>query len=84
MDNVECHPSVHGLIRLQHGMTHHGVEFTVFHHLLQEFDDNFRAWADQDLTFATLLSVEDASKAVVEHRNAHHPGGRNKQPVMRA
>mmetsp|Transcript_19810 Transcript_19810/g.47458 ORF Transcript_19810/g.47458 Transcript_19810/m.47458 type:complete len:128 (+) Transcript_19810:484-867(+) len=46
---------------------------TVLHHLLQEFDDDFGARTDHNLALATLLSIEDAAKAVIEHGHTHHP-----------
>ena len=46
---------------------------TVLHHLLQELNDDLGGRTDQYLTLATLLGIEDAAKAVVQHRDAHHP-----------
>ena len=50
-----------------------GVLRTVLHHLLQELNDDLGGRTDQHLALATLLGVEDAAKAVVQHRDAHHP-----------
>lgn len=44
----------------------------MLHHLLQEFHDHLGGWPHQDLALATLLGIEDAAKAVVEHRDTHH------------
>ena len=46
---------------------------TVLHHLLQELDDDLGRRTDQHLALAALLGIEDAAKAVVQHRDAHHP-----------
>ena len=45
----------------------------MLHHLLQELDDDLGGGADQHLALATLLGIEDAAQAVVQHRDAHHP-----------
>ena len=50
-----------------------GVLRTVLHHLLQELHDDLGGRTDQHLALATLLGIEDAAKAVVQHRDAHHP-----------
>ena len=46
---------------------------TVLHHLLQELHDDLGRRTDQHLALAALLGIEDAAKAVVQHRDAHHP-----------
>ena len=44
-------------------------------HHTQEFDDDFRARADQDLALASLLGVVDGLERIVEDRCARHDGG---------
>ena len=41
-------------------------------HDLEELDHDLRHRADEDLALATLLRVEDAAEAVVQHRHTHH------------
>ena len=43
--------------------------------LTQELDNDLRAWSDQDLALASLLSVVDALERIVEDRSASHSGG---------
>ena len=41
----------------------HDLEFadvSMFHHHFQKSDDNFAAWSEQNLTFATFFSIVDA------------------------
>ena len=57
----------------EHSVRLGGVLRTVLHHLLQELHDDLGGRTDQHLALATLLGIEDAAKAVVQHRDAHHP-----------
>merc|ERR1719324_1795163 len=45
---------------------------SVLLHHLQELDDHLRAWPDKDLTFSSLLSIDNAIQAVTEHTDSHH------------
>merc|ERR1711928_173801 len=40
-------------------------DVAMFHHNGQEFDDNFGAWSDQHLAFATFLGVVDRVKGKI-------------------
>lgn len=40
------------------------ADVAVLHHHSQELDDNLRAWAQQNLTFATFLSIVDALQGI--------------------
>ena len=46
----------------------------MFHHDSQEFDDDFGAWSDQNLTFTTFLSIVDWVKSIGENIHANHFG----------
>lgn len=41
-------------------------------HHLQEFDDDFGIWPDQDLTFSTLLRIHNVVQAIAQHTDSHH------------
>lgn len=45
---------------------------TMFHHDSQKFDDDFGAWAQQNLAFATFLSVVDAFQGIGQNIHSHH------------
>lgn len=53
----------------------------MFHHNGQEFDDNFGAWSDQHLAFATFLSVVDRVKGIGEDIHANHSGTLDQGPM---
>jgi hypothetical protein len=41
-------------------------------HQLKETNDDFAGWAYDDLSFASLLSVDDALEAISQHTHTHH------------
>ncbi len=47
----------------------------MFHHDLQEFDDDFGYRADEYLTMSTLLGVGDGVETLVQNRDEHHLAG---------
>ena len=44
-------------------------------HNAQEFDDDLRAWSDQDLSLPGLLGVVDGIERIVEDTCFDHLGG---------
>jgi len=49
---------------------------TMLLHNAQEFDDDLRAWSDQDLSLPGLLGVVDGIERIVEDTCFDHLGGR--------
>jgi hypothetical protein len=52
---------------------------TVFLHGAEEFDDNLRAWSDQNLALSSLFGVVDALQRIVEDGCLDHDGGRGSE-----
>lgn len=46
-------------------------QLTMLLHNRQELDHDLRRWTAQNLTLATLFSINDGLEAVVEDRDAH-------------
>jgi hypothetical protein len=47
-------------------------DVAVLLHQLEETDDDFACWTDDDLSFASLLCIDDAFEAVCQHTHSHH------------
>lgn len=45
---------------------------TVFHHALQEFDNDLGRRANENLSLSTLLGVGDVTQSVVEDGHENH------------
>ena len=56
----------------------------MLHHDLKELDDDLGGRPAHDLAEATLLSVADALKGIVENTNAHHCCCREKRRTRSA
>lgn len=50
---------------------------------LEELDNDLGGWSDQDLALASLLSVVDALKSVIENGGSDHFGGGTKDSGWR-
>src|SRR4051812_31011213 len=44
----------------------------MFHHHTQEFDDDLRAWANQNLAFSSPLSIHHAYQTIIQNTHAYH------------
>lgn len=49
-------------------------QHTVFLHGLKEFDNNLRAWSDQNLALSSFLGIIDTFQRIVEDRSLDHDG----------
>jgi hypothetical protein len=55
----------------------------MLHHHRQKADNDFGAWPNEDLAFASLLSIVDALESICQDVHAHHDGcSGNTRPVM--
>ena len=45
---------------------------TMFHHHSEKFDDHFRAWSNDHLTFVTFLSVVNRFERIGKDVHVHH------------
>ena len=48
----------------------------MFLHDTEEFDDDLRAWSDENLTLARLLCIVDGIERIVEDARFNHCDGR--------
>ena len=47
----------------------------MFLHDTQKLDDDFRAWADEDLSLASFLGIVDGVERIIEDTCLDHLGG---------